>query len=341
MNTHAATAPDGAGRASLRTSPRATVVVPCFNGEEFVASAVERLLRQSAPARIVVVDDGSSDGSADVARALADVHDSVEAIVLPRNGGVAAAREAAVAAASGEFVWFIDIDDEWPDDALERMIGAADRYDADIVCAAAAVVAPGRATRMLQSSASPRVLAARAALAELLTGELTGHLWNKLFRRELVARVPFTRIAQHSDQAIVAQALAEATRVAVVPGTVYTYRLREGSIIRSNPRRAEALRVLGDVVGDAAGRVGLRGGVEHRYYEARYLHLSGFKDATSGAYPAADARVLLADVRSRMSAAHARSLLRKGDARRAALYTAGWAWPALLQRLLDRPGARL
>ncbi len=181
------------------------------------------------------------------------------------------------------------------------------------------------------------------ALSRLLVGSITGHLWNKLFRRDLLGRITFTRIRQHSDQAMVAQALVEADRVAILPRSVYTYRLREGSIIRSGSRRADSLRELGVVIASCVARVDAKAlqGTDYLYYRARYSTISRLKDATSGAYPDGERAALVREIRGQMSLRQLGALVRRRDATRTAIYTIGWLTPRGYGALLDRAGGRL
>jgi glycosyltransferase involved in cell wall biosynthesis len=89
-------------------SPSISVVIPVYNGEAFLRDAVESALRQSlAPTEIIVVDDGSSDGSLALAR-------SLHVITLSQaNQGVSAARNRAVERSRGDLVAFLDCDDIW------------------------------------------------------------------------------------------------------------------------------------------------------------------------------------------------------------------------------------
>ena len=325
-------------------APRVSAIVPCYNAAEFVEDAVARLLAQQAIAlEVIVVDDGSADETAALASALAAQHPEVTFVALPENQGVAAAREAAVAAATAEYVWFVDADDEWPSDAAATLLAAAETWEADIVCAAATVVAPGRDDKPVGSLPEGPSSSGPEAFRHLLTGRLTGHLWNKLFRRTLLERIDFTRIRQHSDQAMVAQALSQAGVVAYTHREVYRYLLRSGSIIRSGSQRADSLRSVGLVVARCMARIDateLRS-TEYLYYRARYSVLARLKDATSGAYPDGRRRDLVKEARGEMSLGQWGALLRRRDATRLTLYTLGWASPPLYARTLDRFGGRL
>jgi glycosyltransferase involved in cell wall biosynthesis len=91
------------------------VVIPCFNTERYIAAALESALGQvPAPSRIIVIDDGSTDRSADVILGHAS---SVEYHRQP-NGGICAARNAGVALARAQYLAFLDADDLWTPDAL-------------------------------------------------------------------------------------------------------------------------------------------------------------------------------------------------------------------------------
>ena len=97
------------------TAPLVSCVVPVFNGERHLAAAIDSILAQRhRPLEVVVVDDGSTDGSAAVAEAYGE---PVRVLRLP-NAGPPAARNAGVAQARGELVAFLDADDLWEPDKL-------------------------------------------------------------------------------------------------------------------------------------------------------------------------------------------------------------------------------
>lgn len=99
----------------MKRLPPISVVIPVFNRAGLVQRAIASALAQSLPPQeILVIDDGSTDGSGDAARACGP---SVRVIAQP-NAGLPAARNAGVAAAAGEWIAFLDSDDLWPLDSL-------------------------------------------------------------------------------------------------------------------------------------------------------------------------------------------------------------------------------
>ncbi len=92
--------------------------MPVYNGERYLGEALESVFAQDyRPFEVVVVDDGSSDGSADVAGSFAEV-----LLLRQENAGPAAARNAGLARAKGEFAAFVDADDVIPPEKLTLQI---------------------------------------------------------------------------------------------------------------------------------------------------------------------------------------------------------------------------
>ena len=93
-----------------------SVIIPVFNTEKYLAEAIESVLSQTVkPAEIIVVNDGSTDKSADVARQF----EPLVRLICQENKGVGAARNTGINNASGEFLAFLDADDLWTENKLE------------------------------------------------------------------------------------------------------------------------------------------------------------------------------------------------------------------------------
>lgn len=99
---------------------RVSVVIPAYNAGSTISAALSSVTAQTAvPDEIVVVDDGSTDGTSEIVRASG----WPVRLLQQDRGGPSAARNAGIAAASGELIAFLDADDEWHPEKLERQLG--------------------------------------------------------------------------------------------------------------------------------------------------------------------------------------------------------------------------
>jgi glycosyltransferase involved in cell wall biosynthesis len=104
------------------TLSKVSVVVPIFNGERFIGEALGSLRReQEIEAEIIVADDGSTDGSVDAVKALAE-QDSRIRLITGEHRGVSATRNIGVRAATGEYITFLDCDDICPPGRVARQV---------------------------------------------------------------------------------------------------------------------------------------------------------------------------------------------------------------------------
>jgi glycosyltransferase involved in cell wall biosynthesis len=127
------------------------VIIPTYKHEKFVAQALESVLAQThRPLEILVIDDGSPDGTAQVLAPYAEQHTGWLRVVRKRNGGVAMARNTGAALARGELLAFLDSDDEWLPRKLELQVAEwKARRDAGtevglVLCGVAEVDGQGR-----------------------------------------------------------------------------------------------------------------------------------------------------------------------------------------------------
>ncbi len=127
-------------------TPLISIIVPAYNSEKYVAHCLDSILAQSYQnIEIIVVNDGSKDGTAGVIDRYAAEHDCIRAI-HQENGGVTRARLNGVAHASGEYIGFVDSDDEIEPDMYELLVGNALKYNADISHCGYSMVFPSRVT---------------------------------------------------------------------------------------------------------------------------------------------------------------------------------------------------
>lgn len=111
--------------------PRINVIIPVHNGEEFLAETIQSVLDQDQPSlEIIVVDNGSTDGTADIVRRFGD---RIRYIYQDNSGGPASPRNKGIRLARGDLLIFLDADDLWPEARLETQLPYMDDPETEIV----------------------------------------------------------------------------------------------------------------------------------------------------------------------------------------------------------------
>lgn len=153
---------------------RISVLIPCFNGAAYLAEALDSVMLQGRAAEVILVDDGSTDGTEAITKRFAGVRYDRQP-----HQGIAAARNRALALAQGDAVAFLDADDLWPKNSLAAR---ADLLDAS----PGAAWAGGLVQEFLSPELDVSVQRGLAVQPEPMPGRLMSAL---LVRRETFARV--------------------------------------------------------------------------------------------------------------------------------------------------------
>ena len=163
-----------------------SIIVPVFNLQNELSRCLDSILTQSYQnIEVIVVDDGSSDNSADVMRRYAEKDSRIKPL-FQKNGGVTSARLHGVRDSSGLWIGFVDGDDEIEPDMYERLLRNATTYHADIShCGYQMCFDDGR-VHYFHNTGLLVQQGKITALKELLSGSrIEPGLWNKLFHKTL------------------------------------------------------------------------------------------------------------------------------------------------------------
>lgn len=216
------------------TEPLVTVIIPVYNGAEFLGAAVESAQTQTyRNLEILVVDDGSTDASLQIATEYAAKDERIRVIPQP-NGGVAKARNTAIAASHGEFIAPLDADDLWLPDKIARQMACmlATGDHCGFVYSWWALIDPtGNVV-----DRSPRWTVAGHRFETLLLINFTGNASVPLFRKQCLVEAGGYNSALAAAKAGGCEDLEVVLRVAahysigVVPEIMMGYRRSPGSM---------------------------------------------------------------------------------------------------------------
>lgn len=223
-----------------------SVIVPAYNVEAYLAQCLDSLLAQTyRNLEIIVVDDGSTDGTGALADDYAVADDRVR-VIHQRNGGLSAARNAALNVMTGSLVMMVDSDDYVAPNCVATLLHTLESTESDIAMGqwhtfsgqppVAVTAGKGRITTFTGEEAIDDVFYQRT---------LTNSAWGRLIRASLLGNVRFPEGMLYEDMAIIYRLLQPAQRVAHTTAVIYYYRQRPDSILgHFTPKRAHVLDIL-------------------------------------------------------------------------------------------------
>lgn len=161
-----------------------SVIIPVYNGEKYIQRCINSILSQTYPSlEIIAVNDGSTDGTADILDAMAAADSRVKPIHQP-NSGAAAARLCGIQHAGGAYLSFVDSDDYLESNMLQRLYDLLQDGDYQIACCQYKSVYENRPAKYPQQNGSLKVYTFAQAIKNLYHDNLWS-VWGKLYRREL------------------------------------------------------------------------------------------------------------------------------------------------------------
>ena len=214
-------------------NPKVSIILPFFNAERYLRTALDSVASQfSRDFECICVDDGSTDGSAEIAASL-QRQDGRFRLIRIEHGGAGAARNEGIAAANGECLAFLDADDMYEPDFLQEMLGEYERQEkCDIVVCEAWRYSGEKG---VLEPAAQCFVANRFEVADYLNCT-PGMPWNKLFSHAFVDRhgFRFLDLPSCEDVGFVYPALAMATRIGAVRKRLVRHRVdNSGSLEHS------------------------------------------------------------------------------------------------------------
>ena len=226
---------------SLIENPVVSLIVPMYNVREDVAECIESIIDQTLKeVQVILVDDGSTDDTGDIARSYALRYPNIEYHRKP-NGGLGHARNYGVQYARGTWLMFPDSDDIITEFALEEMVALGEKHQSDMVIGDAMRF---NTKREFNSGLHRRAFRNMSEVTHItenhdLLYDTTA--WNKLFRTEFYVRNGFKWVEGrlYEDIPVTVPAHFKANRVAFLDKVVYKWRERDGQSASITQKRME------------------------------------------------------------------------------------------------------
>lgn len=246
-------------------SPTVSIIIPVYNGEEYLRGCVNSALNQmNANVEVIIVDDGSTDGSSVLAYDLAS-SDSRIKVISKENGGLSSARNAGIEVSTGEYILFLDCDDFLVEGAVEALCERAEADDLDQLFFSAEAfyddyqsLKSGKNYLTYYDYTVDGVGETQSGQEFFClvssNGEFKPSACLQLIRRSFLEQqsISFMPGILHEDNLFTLECLISDSRVAAIPDKLYLRRVHEGSIMTSEKGVRNSYGYYAAVIGIAS-----------------------------------------------------------------------------------------
>lgn len=227
-----------------------SVIVPVYNVSEYLEECCRAIISQTySNLEIILVDDGSTDGSDKICDYYEKLDDRIKVIHKP-NGGLSSARNSGLEIASGSYISFIDSDDYPRQEMMEKLVSCFDSYDLDVVCCN---YSSTKTPNKLDGRIS--VLGKNKAISYLLDdGGYRCFAWNKMYRRSMFKNIKYPEGKLFEDIGTTYKIFKISNRVCYINEDLYYYRQRESSItsVNYNSKSKDVIDAINFVLKDSS-----------------------------------------------------------------------------------------
>ena len=215
--------------------PDVSVILPVYNVEKYIRRCLDSLVNQdcSCSYEIIIINDGSQDGSAEIIGEFEQSYDFIRAI-SQENAGVSAARNRGISEAKGKYIALVDSDDFVEPGYISTMYELAEKYDADIVqCRYRNFFEKSQSSMNILLSHRKGVSDGEKALGNLITDiTVRSYPWNKLYKRSIFVdnNIAYPVNRRFEDLITTPVLFSHAKKVAFTREVLYNYSHRSDSM---------------------------------------------------------------------------------------------------------------
>ncbi|MBE5867333.1 MAG: glycosyltransferase [Lachnospiraceae bacterium] len=215
--------------------PLISIIIPAYNAGRWIAQACNSVLMQTYKNwELIVVDDGSVDETYKIVKEISTIHSLVNIIHI-ENGGVCKARNVGIEASRGEYITFLDADDLFVVNSLEKLYRAMEAYEADIIVGGRCNIDENGGFLESPYPKECKVLNGMQALESSLLDHPSSYtVWGKLYKKGIIGDIRFIEGKHvHEDSFFVFQCYLKKPKVVLIDDIVVQYRITENSASRA------------------------------------------------------------------------------------------------------------
>lgn len=208
--------------------PVLSIIVPAHNAEKHLTTCIESILDQTyTDFELIIVNDGSTDGSEKICNDLMSTDDRIITI-NQENLGVSAARNAGLDAAAGTYIGFVDADDTIDPDMYELLISNAINHNVDIAICGIRRIATKKIS-IFGGTNQINILNRGEGVSKFFEKKIQGSVYEKIFKSELINQIRFEG-KHYEDVLFTFQALCKSKKTAFIDIPKYNYFSHENSV---------------------------------------------------------------------------------------------------------------
>ena len=221
--------------------PKVSVIVPIYNAEEYLAQCIESVLAQTLKEiELILIDDGSTDGSLEICNAYSENDNRIK-VFSNKNVGQGLERNFGVKKATGEYISFLDSDDQYKKDMLEKLYKKAVESDADMISGGYADIYNGKLIKEhpLDNKILDSKIKIKEAMSNLISYEnKDGYVgciavWDSIFRRDLLVDKDIQFLSEREvyseDLLYKLTVMSYSKKIVFCSDIVYSYRVNDNS----------------------------------------------------------------------------------------------------------------
>ena len=265
-------------------APFISVILPIYNVESYLERCIQSILDQDfSDYEMILVDDGSTDGSGQICDGYAEQYDHIR-VVHKKNGGLSSARNAGMELARGEYIWWIDSDDWVGKESMSVLYNAVKKEQPDI--AKFDHIRVTDTESVVLSTAAPGSYTQKCEMDVLLKQAFNGaskfvlSAWSHVYKRTFLIQEGLHFVSEREigseDYLFNLQAMLAASSIVVLKETLYYYELRSGSLSQrykeNAPQKYTDLYLRLRAFYDQAGALPAYERVMNRFYVWHLIH---------------------------------------------------------------------